>query len=89
MAQYGVRANTVDPTVVEIGMGKRHPWTNTRHKKDVLDRHPTERFADVHEIIEPILFLLSQRSSFINGTNIPVDGGFSATIYKSKTEEKE
>ena len=35
-------------------------------------------FADVKEIVGPILFLLSKDSSYINGHTIIVDGGMSS-----------
>lgn len=44
----------------------------------VLDSHPIHRLADAFEIAEPIMFLLSDRSSFVTGANLQVDGGYSA-----------
>jgi L-xylulose reductase len=36
-------------------------------------------FAEVEEVIHAILFLMSDKSSMINGITLPVDGGFLAT----------
>lgn len=36
-------------------------------------------FAEVSEVIDAIVYLLSDRSSMINGVALPVDGGFLAT----------
>jgi len=36
------------------------------------------RMAQVDEIVQPILFLLSPKSSYITGHNLVVDGGMSA-----------
>ena len=36
-----------------------------------------KRLAYVDEVVNPILFLISSSSSYINGHNIVVDGGFS------------
>ena len=39
---------------------------------------PLGRMANTLEIIDPILFLLSEGASYINGHNLVVDGGMSA-----------
>ena len=38
------------------------------------------RLAKVQEVVDPILFLLSPASSYINGHNIVVDGGYTALL---------
>lgn len=40
--------------------------------------HPIGRLADPFEIAEAIMFMLSDRSSFVTGANLQVDGGYSA-----------
>lgn len=37
------------------------------------------RFAEINEVVNAITFLLSDKSSMINGVQLPVDGGFLAT----------
>jgi 3-oxoacyl-[acyl-carrier protein] reductase len=36
---------------------------------------PAKRFAKPEEIANAIVFLTSGKASFINGINVPVDGG--------------
>ena len=36
---------------------------------------PAKRFAKPEEVANAIVFLASERASFINGINVPVDGG--------------
>ena len=36
---------------------------------------PMQRIAEPNEVAEAIAFLVSDRASYINGINIPVDGG--------------
>jgi NAD(P)-dependent dehydrogenase (short-subunit alcohol dehydrogenase family) len=46
---------------------------------DIRDHTPMGRFGEANELIGTMLLLASdEASSFITGTNIPVDGGFSA-----------
>jgi L-xylulose reductase len=37
------------------------------------------RFAEVSDVVNCIVFLLSDLSSMVNGVTLPVDGGFLAT----------
>ena len=46
-------------------------------KLEYSKRCPMKRLAYVDEVVNPILFLISSSSSYINGHNIVVDGGFS------------
>jgi 3-oxoacyl-[acyl-carrier protein] reductase len=36
---------------------------------------PAKRFAQPEEIANAIVFLASEKAAFINGINVPVDGG--------------
>jgi NAD(P)-dependent dehydrogenase (short-subunit alcohol dehydrogenase family) len=40
--------------------------------------HPMGRFATPREVAETIMFMLSDRSTFVTGANLMVDGGYSA-----------
>jgi len=35
-------------------------------------------YAEVEEVVDAVIFLLSDRASMIHGTTLPVDGGFLA-----------
>lgn len=39
---------------------------------------PLGRFAEVSEVVDTIVYLLSDKSSMVNGTCVPIDGGFVA-----------
>jgi len=39
---------------------------------------PLNRFGKPSEIADPVIFLLSNQSSYVNGTNLVVDGGWTA-----------
>merc|ERR1719230_1512447 len=77
----GIRVNNVNPTVVLTDLG-RSAWTGPENQEKadgMLSKIPMDRFAEVPEVVHPILFLLSNRSSMINGAMLPIDGGFVAT----------
>lgn len=46
--------------------------------KEVLAAHPIGRVAQPKEIAEAIMFMISDKSSFVTGSNLQVDGGYSA-----------
>lgn len=48
----------------------------TREMMDPL--HPIGRIGTPEEVAELIVWLSSDRASFVTGTNIPIDGGFVA-----------
>ncbi|KAK9499223.1 hypothetical protein O3M35_002301 [Rhynocoris fuscipes] len=78
LGEYGIRVNTVNPTVVMTNMG-RIGWSDPNKAKPLLDRIPLHRFAEVEEVVNTILFLLSDEASFINAVTLPIDGGFLST----------
>ncbi|XP_071443322.1 L-xylulose reductase isoform X2 [Hetaerina americana] len=72
-----IRVNCVNPTVVMTAMGKIG-WSKPEKANPMLNKIPLGRFADVHEVVDVILFLLSDKASMITGTTVPIDGGFLA-----------
>lgn len=77
LGPHKIRVNAVNPTVVMTAMGQAN-WSDPQKAKSMLDRIPLGRFAEVDNVVDAILFLLSDRSSMITGSTLPVDGGFLA-----------
>ncbi|KAJ8679029.1 hypothetical protein QAD02_014816 [Eretmocerus hayati] len=78
LGPHNIRVNTVNPTVVMTAMGKLG-WSDPNKAKEMLSKIPLGRFAEVDEVIDAVVFLLSDRSSMTTGAGIPVEGGFLAT----------
>ena len=74
---YNVRVNSVNPTLVWTDMAKIN-WNDPKARNELQAKIPLNRFVELREVIEPIVFLLSNQSSMISGSNIPIDGGLSA-----------
>ncbi|XP_054988290.1 L-xylulose reductase isoform X2 [Sorex araneus] len=78
LGPHKIRVNAVNPTVVMTPMGQAN-WSDPQKAKSMLDRIPLGRFAEMENVVDTILFLLSDRSSMTTGATLPVDGGFLAT----------
>ncbi|XP_054615596.1 L-xylulose reductase isoform X2 [Dunckerocampus dactyliophorus] len=74
---HQIRVNSVNPTVVMTEMG-RIGWSDPEKAKTMKSRIPLGRFAEVDEVVNSILFLLSDKSTMTSGASLPVDGGFLA-----------
>ncbi|XP_018303536.1 L-xylulose reductase [Mycetomoellerius zeteki] len=72
---HNIRVNSVGPTVVMTEMGKLG-WSDPQKAQSMINKIPLGRFADVDEVVDPVIYLLSDRSSMINGACLPIDGGF-------------
>ena len=51
---------------------------NKKFIKNYSSKVPLKRKAEINEIVNTIIFLASDKSSYINGHNLVVDGGFTA-----------
>ena len=78
-AEYGVRVNAVAPGVVETP-GVTEALTDAaamREHEKKISRIPLERSGGVDEVVEAVLYLASEKSSFVTGHTLVVDGGYS------------
>ena len=70
-----IKVNSINPTVVLTELGKA-AWTDPEKAAPMKAKIPSGRFAEVEDVVQPILFLLSGDSQMINASNNYVDGGF-------------
>ncbi|KAH8289344.1 hypothetical protein KR054_004036 [Drosophila jambulina] len=73
-----IRVNSVNPTVVLTKMG-RDNWTDPAKSGPLLAHIPLNRFCEVHEVVDATGYLLSSKSSFVNGHHILLEGGYSVS----------
>jgi meso-butanediol dehydrogenase/(S,S)-butanediol dehydrogenase/diacetyl reductase len=77
-AKHGVRVNAVNPSLVLTAMTEQ-----MKDNKELIqkfeERIPLGRPAQPDDIAGPILFLASDAARFVNGVNLPVDGGLTAS----------
>jgi NAD(P)-dependent dehydrogenase (short-subunit alcohol dehydrogenase family) len=76
-ATLGVRVNAIGPGVVETPLTA--PIKSNQEWYDAYARKsPMQRWAQPGEMVGPTLFLLSDAASYVTGTIIYVDGGWTA-----------
>lgn len=82
--KYGIRCNSVHPGGVDTPIFDLL-WqiVGREQGKAFLDgRHPIGRMAEPREIAEVVLWLASDRSSFVTGTEIAADGAITAGLMR-------
>ncbi|MGE8614687.1 MAG: SDR family NAD(P)-dependent oxidoreductase [Achromobacter veterisilvae] len=74
-APFQVRINSVSPGFVDTPLLAAMP---DDRRQALLRLHPMGRLGRDTEIAHAVLFLLSDEASFVTGSNLVVDGGYSA-----------
>lgn len=77
LASLGIRVNAVAPGPVDTAMAKAVHTPEIR--RDYHDAIPLARYGLESELAEMIVFLCTDRASYVTGQVIAVDGGFEAT----------
>jgi len=76
LGKYGIRVNSISPGWIDVSswkknsLAKQEPISEQDHKQ-----HPAGRVGTPEDIAQTCLFLASDKSGFITGENITVDGG--------------
>lgn len=77
LGEYGIRANVVAPGPVRTKLAM------AVHSQAIIDAYhdalPLNRYGTEREIAETIVFLCSDKASFVTGQCLAADGGFEAT----------
>jgi NAD(P)-dependent dehydrogenase (short-subunit alcohol dehydrogenase family) len=76
-APHGIQVNALAPAYFTTPLVRQIMEDREWHE-DILGRVPQGRFGEAWEIVGPAVFLASQASSFVTGTVLLVDGGWTA-----------
>ena len=74
LSNYNIRVNSISPGLTKTDLMLEN--TNEDIIKTEVEKIPLKRIARTDEIANVIIFLASEKSSYINGQNIVVDGGY-------------
>ncbi len=77
--EHGIRVNAVAPGLIDAGMSApiyADPATRQARESQV----PLGRLGTAADVADVVLFLASERSAYIHGQNILVDGGVTGAV---------
>ena len=77
LAKYDIRVNAVGPGVIRTPLTERYFQDEVASQK-VRNLHAMKRWGEPNEISSAVLYLASEEASFCTGTNLIVDGGWTA-----------
>ncbi len=77
-AKNNIRVNAICPAVTKTPMVERFSETDPELVSRWKSLHPIGRFAETDEVASAVLWLFSNQSSYVTGTAIPIDGGWTA-----------
>lgn len=88
VGQFGITVNNVLPGATATqrlagiieNKALKTTQSNETIKKEMLHEIPLGRFAEATEIAGAVAFLASPAGAYINGINLPVDGGRTASL---------
>lgn len=75
-AEQGIRVNTIVPGFFPAEQNKK--VLTPERVASIMGHTPANRFGEAHELIGATLLLASDASSFMNGAEIVVDGGYAS-----------
>lgn len=75
LAAKGIRVNSVNPGVIETHIFDAGTITTEQLEED-KKRYPLKRHGKPEEVAYAVIYLLSDASNWVTGSNIVIDGGF-------------
>ena len=73
----GIRSNSIHPGPIDTTMGDQ-VWPDAGSREEAIERTVLKRIGTPEDIANGALFLASDESSFMTGTELVIDGGITA-----------
>jgi NAD(P)-dependent dehydrogenase (short-subunit alcohol dehydrogenase family) len=77
LAPLGIRINTINPGAIDTP-GASMSNIPEEQRKAIMAPIPMKRQADAQEVANAVLFLVSDEASYMTGSEVVVDGGWTA-----------
>lgn len=75
LAPKGIRVNSVNPGMIDTNIFTGSAITDEQLKTDML-RYPLGRYGKPEEVAYAVIYLLSDAATWITGSNLLIDGGY-------------
>jgi NAD(P)-dependent dehydrogenase (short-subunit alcohol dehydrogenase family) len=77
-ATQGIRVNAVAPGLVDTPLIHDSSGDLYDYIKPLIASHPIGRIAQPEEIADAVVWLASEKASYVTGVALPIDGGYTA-----------
>ena len=77
-AAEGIRANSVHPGIIDTPMTATTIFDSEEQREFQIARTPLRRLGNAGDVASGVLFLASDESSFMTGSELVIDGGLTA-----------
>ena len=77
-AAEGIRANSVHPGIIDTPMAAPDFLADEASRQRSAARHPIGRTGKPEDVAYGVLYLASDESSFVTGSELVIDGGITA-----------
>ena len=74
----GIRANSVHPGIIETPMTTPNLLADEASRQRAIARAPLGRYGQPEDVANGVLYLASDESSFVTGSELVIDGGVTA-----------
>ncbi|WP_323772439.1 SDR family NAD(P)-dependent oxidoreductase [Antarctobacter sp.] len=75
-APFGIRCNAVSPGFIDTDMTRAVLAKDPARRDKIEGRIPSHAFGRPEDVADVVYYLASDRASYVNGVNLPVDGGY-------------
>ena len=75
LAPKGIRVNCVNPGMIDTNILAESDITKEQLKED-MKRYPLKRYGKPEEVAYAVIYLLSDASKWVTGSNLLIDGGY-------------
>jgi acetoacetyl-CoA reductase len=72
IAKYGITVNTISPGYIGTDMVMAIP---ENRREEIVAQIPVGRLGRTDEVAETVSYLISDKASFITGSNLSINGG--------------
>ena len=76
MSKYGINANNISPGFIKTSFYEKFKKDKKKLYNWTISRIPQKRWGEPREIAELASFILSNKSNYLNGETISIDGGW-------------
>lgn len=78
LAAYNIRVNCISPGFMITKLNKASQEPESEAYKDLIEDTPLRRMGNANELNGLVVFLASEASSFMTGSDVVIDGGYTA-----------